>query len=185
MLSWGGVSYLVATIKGEAKPNKVTFFLWSLAPLIAFFAEIKQGVGIHSLMTFMAGFVPLIIFLASFVNKKAEWQIKTFDLTCGAFSLLGLLFWFLTKDGNVAIMFSIFADGLAASPTVTKSFRFPETENVYLYLTASINALITLLAIKTWDFANTAFPVYIFLVSFIIFLLAKFQLGQYFIKKTQ
>ena len=71
----GGASYLFATIKGIAKPNKVTWFLWALAPLIAFWAQIQQGVGLQSLMTFVVGFNPLLIFLASFVNKKAFWKI--------------------------------------------------------------------------------------------------------------
>jgi hypothetical protein len=41
----GSLSYLIDTIKGKTKPNRVTWFLWALAPLIAFTAEIKQGVG--------------------------------------------------------------------------------------------------------------------------------------------
>lgn len=41
----GGLSYLVSTIKGKTRPNRATWFLWALASLIAFSAEIKQGVG--------------------------------------------------------------------------------------------------------------------------------------------
>lgn len=41
----GSLSYLIATIKGEVKLNKVTWFIWALAPLIAFAAEISLGVG--------------------------------------------------------------------------------------------------------------------------------------------
>ncbi len=61
----GGISYLVDTLKGKTKPNKVTWFFWSLAPLIAFAGELDKGVGLQSLMTFMVGFSPLLIFLAS------------------------------------------------------------------------------------------------------------------------
>lgn len=83
----GSLRYLIKTIQGEVKPNKVTFFMWSLAPLIAFAAEIKQGVGIQSLMTFSVGFSPLVIFVASFLNKKAEWKLGPFDFICGTLSL--------------------------------------------------------------------------------------------------
>lgn len=37
----GSLSYLIDTLKGKVKPNRVTFFLWALAPLIAFAAEVK------------------------------------------------------------------------------------------------------------------------------------------------
>lgn len=73
----GGWSYLVDTLKGSVQPNKVPWLLWSIAPLIAFVAEIKQGVGITALTTFIVGFVPLVIFIASFFNKKATWKLPT------------------------------------------------------------------------------------------------------------
>src|ERR1035437_1488008 len=86
---FGTVIYLLDTLKGKVKPNKVTWILWSVNPLIAFAAEIHQQVGIQSLLTFMIGFGPLVIFLASFVNKRAYWQITKADVACGLLSLIG------------------------------------------------------------------------------------------------
>lgn len=174
----GTLKYLIETIQGRVKPNRVTFFLWALAPLIAFFAEIKQGVGIQSLMTFGVGFSPLLIFIASFLNKKAEWKLGWFDFTCGALSLIGLFLWWVTRVGDVAITFSIIADGLAALPTIVKTYSYPETENGWLYLTASISALLTLLTIDIWNFAHYGFPLYILIITVIIFALAQFKLGK-------
>ncbi|MEK7096738.1 MAG: hypothetical protein AAB859_00300, partial [Patescibacteria group bacterium] len=57
--SIGSISYIIDTVKGKVKPNRVTFFLWALAPLIIFFSEIKQGVGMQSLLAFVVGFWPL------------------------------------------------------------------------------------------------------------------------------
>lgn len=37
----GGLSYLIDTLKGKAKPNKVSWFVWALAPLIAFWATVQ------------------------------------------------------------------------------------------------------------------------------------------------
>src|SRR4051812_25550094 len=68
--SIGSLSYLIDTIKGKVKPNRVSFLLWSLAPLIAFVAELRQGDGLQSLLTFEVGFLPLTIFIASFFNKN-------------------------------------------------------------------------------------------------------------------
>ncbi len=175
----GSLSYLVDTLKGRVKPNRVSFLLWSLAPLIAFFAEIKQGVGIQALMTFIVGFLPLTIFIASFVNKKAVWNLTGFDSICGVLSIVGLALWFITKSGNIAIIFSIVADGLAAIPTVVKSFNYPETESAWPYLASTISAILTLLTVKVWNVANVAFPLYIVLITLVIFSLVKFQLGKH------
>lgn len=176
----GGLSYLISTLKGESKPNKVTWFLWGLAPMIAFVAQLKQGVGLVSLMTFTVGFSPILIFFASFLNKKAAWKITKFDLICGALSLLGLILWAYTRVGNWAILFSILSDGLAGVPTIVKAYKLPETENYHAYFFAWMGAIITLLTIKSWDFAHAGFALYILSINSIIFPLIKFKLGKRF-----
>lgn len=174
----GGLSYLIDTIKGKTKPNKVTWFLWTLAPAIAFSAEIKQGVGIQSLLTFMVGFNPLLIFLASFINPKSKWKVKKLDFICGGLSILGLILWYLTKVGNVAIVFSILADGLAGIPTILKSYTNPETENYKVFLGGAISAAITLLTIKNWVLAEYGFPLYILFINTLFVSLIKFRIGR-------
>lgn len=182
---YGGLSYLIATIKGKAKPNRVSWFLWALAPLIAFFAELKEGVGLTSLMTFMAGFNPLLIVIASFVNKKAYWKLNKMDYFYGSISLFAIIIWQITGEGNLAILFSILADGLASIPTVIKSYREPETESSTIFLFGMINAGLTLLTIQNWNFAHFGFPVYIFSICVIIYVLIKFKVGLLISQKSQ
>ncbi len=164
----GSYSYLKETLQGKVKPNRVSWLLWAIAPLIAFFAELNQGVGIQSLTTFIVGFVPLVIFIASFVNKKSSWALNKFDATCGIFSILGLVLWYLTQSGNIAILFSILADGLASVPTVIKSYSNPETENSTLFWFGVINAVLGLLVIQTWNFEHWAFPAYLFFMNLLL-----------------
>jgi hypothetical protein len=174
----GTAGYVIDTLKGKVKPNRVSFLLWALAPLIAFSAQINQGVGLQSLMTFMVGFGPLLVLLASFVNKKSVWQLTRFDFFCGGLSLLGLALWMITREGNLAIAFGISADALAAVPTVVKSYKEPESENGRMFLYSAISALITLLTVDVWNFANYAFPLYILTICLLIFSLVEFKLGK-------
>jgi hypothetical protein len=174
----GALSYLIGTLKGEVQPSKVTWFVWSLAPLVAFWATVQQGVGVQSLLTFMVGFNPFLIFLASFINKKAYWKITKLDVTCGVLAIGGLVLWKMTDIPDLAIFFGILADAIAAIPTVIKSFQEPETENANLFLGSGIAALITLLTIKAWNFEQFAFPTYIFGIDAILFVLIKFKLGK-------
>jgi len=83
----GSSTYAWNTIKGKTKPNRVTWFLWALAPLIAFAAQLGEGVTWASIMTFMVGFGPLTIFIASFFDKKAYWKISKLDIVCGLLSV--------------------------------------------------------------------------------------------------
>lgn len=175
--SIGGASYIIDTIKGKVQPNKVSWLLWSIAPLIAFSAMIQQGVGLQSLVTFIVGFVPLIIFIASFVNKKAKWEVNKLDIVCGILSILGLILWAVTKVGNVAIFFSIFADGLAAIPTIIKAYKFPESESPTVYSLGIINALIGILTITNWNFETYGFPIYLLLINSLFSFLIVTKIG--------
>jgi len=174
----GSLAYLIDTVKGKVKPNRVSFLLWSIAPFIAFAAQIKQGVGLEALMTFSTGFLPITVFIASFVNKKAEWKVTRFDLVCGFLSIVGLILWLITKVGNIAIFFSIVADGLAAVPTIVKSFKYPETELAWPWIASVLGVVLTLLTLKELNFANSGFIVYILIVNTLIFSLIQFRIGE-------
>lgn len=174
----GSVAYLIDTVKGKVKPNRVSFLLWSIAPFIAFFAQIKQGVGLEALMTFSTGFLPFTVFIASFVNKEAEWKLTKFDLVCGLLSIIGLILWLITKVGNVAIFFSIVADGLAAIPTLVKAYKYPETEIAWPWIATVFGVVLTLLTLSSFTFANSGFIVYILIMNVLIFALVQFKLGE-------
>jgi hypothetical protein len=176
-------SYLFAVIKGTAKPHKVTWFLWALAPLIAFSAQISQGVGISSLMTFAVGFGPLLIFLASFLNKKSDWKITKFDLFCGSISIFAIILWMLTSDAFIALIFSMAADLIACIPTLIKSYYYPVTEDVRAYVFAAISAVITLASLQIWTFDYYGFPLQTFIICAIFVILLKFKLGKIFLYK--
>src|SRR3989344_4087709 len=122
----GSSTYIIHTIQGRTRPNRVSWFMWAFAAFVAFAAELHEGVGLQALMTFVVGFSPLLIFLASFVNKKAYWKITRFDIICGGLSLLGLSLWLITKEGSAAIAFAIAGDSFAGIPTFRKAFSHPE-----------------------------------------------------------
>ncbi len=166
--------YAIDTLRGTTKPNRVTWVLWSLAPLITFAAEIQQGVTFPAAFTFVAFFGPALVMLASFLNKQSYWRLSRFDIACGAMSVLALILWIITKTGNVAIVFSILADALAATPTVIKAYRHPATESAFAYLSGFFGSILTLLTIDTWNLANVAFPLYAAILCGTIFIFVKF-----------
>ena len=169
----GTGSYLADTLRGRSSPNRVTWLLWAVIPLIGFVGQIQEGVGLQALMTFMIGFGPLLVFSASFVDRHAYVRITRFDIVCGGLSVLALVAWRLTGDGNVAIALSILGDFLAAIPTVRKAHRTPETETWTAYFCSGLSAAITILTITTWNFATAAFPVYILVMSTVMVLVVR------------
>ncbi|MBP6041515.1 hypothetical protein KA529_00655 [Candidatus Saccharibacteria bacterium] len=159
----GGLSYVRLTLLGKVQPNRLSWLLLTIVPMIAFFAALSEGVGKQVLLSFIVGFNPFMIFLASFVNKKAYWRLDRFDYYCGMLAIVAMIVWFLSGSGILAIIFSILADITAATPTARKAFKHPESESYIVFLFGFINAAIVLLTIDTWTFATYAFPLYILL----------------------
>jgi hypothetical protein len=157
----GAAVYLRDTLRGTTKPNRVTWLLWAVAPLLAAAVELDEGVGLRTLPTFMIGFMPLLVFIGSFHNPASVWKIRRIDYACGAMSVVGTLTWLITRNGVLAISAAIVADFMAGVPTLTKSWTHPETETVHTYIGAVISMLIVLLTIENWTFDVAAFPAFI------------------------
>ena len=157
----GTAIYLRDTLRGTTKPNRVTWLLWAVAPLLAAAVELNEGIGLRALPTFMVGFMPLLVFAASFHNRGAVWKIRRIDYACGAMSIVGTVVWLVTRNGVLAISAAIAADFLAGVPTVMKSWTHPETETVYSYVGAVISMGVVLLTIQVWTFDVAAFPIFI------------------------
>lgn len=161
----GSLTYARNTLRGRSKPNRVTFLMWALAPMIGAIAAWSAGVGWAALPVFMAGFGPLLTFFASFVNPQAYWKLGLFDYLCGLFSLMALVLWLVTKNPITAIVFAIISDVFASIPTLIKSWKFPGTETGITYVTALFGVLTSFAAIKAWTFSNYGFILYLITID--------------------
>jgi len=164
----GTLSYIKAMIKGTVRPNRVTWFVWAVAPLIAFAAALADGVGLAAIPVFTVGFFPLLVFTIAVFKKDAFWKLSKFDILCGILSIMALVVWYITKNPVTAIVLSLLSDFFASLPTLTKTWKYPETEDTFAYLAGAINAATSFAAIKVWNFSSLAFPIYIIVLCLTI-----------------
>jgi hypothetical protein len=157
--------YLKDIFYGEARPNLVSWFLWMLGPFIGVFFQLKAGAGLSVLPVFMAGLGPLVIIIVSLFRKSLIWKITRLDIFCGILALVSLVIYVITHNLGISILFAILTDGLAAVPTIVKSWKFPETESAVVYLVGVISNILGLLIIKDWLFTIYSFSVYIILIN--------------------
>jgi hypothetical protein len=169
----GVVVYARDTLKGSTKPNRVTWTLWALVPLIAFAIQLSEGVGLVSVLTLAAGIGPLVVLAASLANPKAYWRLTHFDLACGAIALMAVMLWIFARNASAALVLTLVADFAAGLPTFIKTYRHPATESISAYATEVASVMLALATIQHWDFMTYAFPLYLLLSSaFLCFLIA-------------
>lgn len=165
----GAYAYIRDTLAGRTQPNRVSWFLWALAPLIGTGAALSaQADPWVIIRIFLAGFLPLLVFIASLINKKSYWKITSFDIVCGAFSILALVAWLMFDSFQLAILLAVIADGFAALPTIRKSWRFPETETGLVYIAGFVSTILILPSIPVWNVENSAFQIYLLIVNLLL-----------------
>ena len=163
--SLGGFYYLYETIVGQAQPNRITWLLWGIFPMVIFVAQRAQGVEGVSWASFVAGFTPLLVVAASFFNKKAYWKSEPRDYVLMAAAVIGIVLWAMTDNPNLALLFSLVADMLAGTPTLIKAYRHPGSESWIAYAISAIGFGVSLLSVQTYNVANATFVAYLFILN--------------------
>ncbi|NOY14720.1 MAG: hypothetical protein GXP43_00695 [bacterium] len=160
-----GLDYLRSALKGEVKPNRITWFFWFVIPLIGALGQVKSGVGREVIFTLALAFPPALIFLTSFLSKKTYWGIGKFDLLMGAIAAIGVLLWQLTNNPIWAVVFSVLADASAGVPTLVKAYHHPETEKPIFFTLNTLGSFLVLTTVTTWRVENFLYPLYFGVLS--------------------
>ncbi len=109
LVSVAAVAYIRPMFKGQTKPNRVTWLMWTIASFTAACAAFSNGATWATMPVFMSGFSPFLILLASSINKRAYWKVSAFDYACGARAR-----WNTTKQ-RTFLMLSKFSDAEAST----------------------------------------------------------------------
>ncbi|HEV3037338.1 MAG TPA: hypothetical protein VHA33_06085 [Candidatus Angelobacter sp.] len=157
---YGIAHYIRGIFHGKIKPNLVSWVLWTIAPLVASAAALSTGARWAALPTFMVGFCPLLVVVSISIKKHSIWRPTKFSYLCGALSLIALLLWAITKNPEIAIIFAILSDGLAAVPTLKKAWQYPDTELGVAYTATLFNILTSFSATHLYTFSEIGFPIY-------------------------
>lgn len=167
----GSFAYIRDTIAGKTKPNRVSWSLWATAPLIGTAAAISAGADAWATVrVFLAGFLPMIVFLASFINPKSFWELTLFDYFCGASAVFALFVWLVIDAPIYAILFAAIADGFATIPTLKKAWKNPETETGLAYIAGFVGVILIIPSIPKWDIENSAFQIYLIIANTLLLL---------------
>lgn len=157
------VPYARSIFRLETKPQRMTWLIWSILTLIAFFSQLAEGGTWSLLLTVGDTLAILIIFFLSI--KFGVGGFRKIDILslCGAG--VSLILWYLTNEAAVALFFIILTDLIGANLTITKTWKNPETENWVGWAMCGVGGLLGTLAVGKLDFVLISFPLYVCLIN--------------------
>jgi hypothetical protein len=177
------IPYIRDTLKWVTKPNRVTWLIWWLAPLITAIISFYNWVYLSAIPIFITWILPLLVFFISFFNKNSYWKLWYIDYFCWIFAILSLTLYFITKNVILSISLSILADFFATLPTLIKSWKSPYSETLISYILAFLSFFTSFFAMKSFDFLELAFILYLILM--VAILISVIYLRRFFVKNLQ
>lgn len=150
----GNVPYVLDVVRGKVKPHAYSWFVWSIVSCIVFFGQIEKGAGVGAIATGASEVFTIIIFFLS-LRYGFRGATKS-DTVFLAIALLGIIPWILTKDPTASVVIAAGIDVVAFIPTLRKTWRHPDTENPYLYLSNVARHLLALFSLQAYNVATTA-----------------------------
>lgn len=165
------VPYIRDILKGDAKPERTSWFIWVVLAIIAFVSQLAEGArsslwftGLDSL-----GAAAIFVLAVKFGVGGFSRRDKIALLAAGA----GLVLWFLTRHAAFALLMTIIIDASGTTLTVLKTYEQPETETYTMWVVVTIAAVLTMVSVGRISVVVMVYPLYIFLANFAV-VVAKF-----------
>jgi len=166
----GYIPYIYSILKGRTQPNRATWFIWTVIGGLLAFSYLAEG-DQNSIWLPMGYFLgPLITAILSLKYGYATWT--RLDTICITAALISIIPWVLSDNAMATLLINVGIDVAGAIPTIVKTYREPETEDLTAWVFFFVANTLQLFAISMWNLA-ALYPIYLFLLAttIVIFIL--------------
>lgn len=168
------VPYVLSILRGETKPNAISWGLWSLLQGIALVAQFKAGASWSAVLIFFVTLNTVVVTVFALTKKYGYREYGAIDGISAVLAILAIVAWQLTGNPIAAIVSTIVADACAAFPTMVKAKRDPRSENPTGWGFLLLASILGVASTERFDAQNLAFPLCLVVMSCIIFCFAYF-----------
>src|SRR5437879_787263 len=125
----GYMFYFWTIIRGDTRPLRITWGVWTLAGILGLWASYDSGAGIGLLVTATFVVLTAVTFLLSLLPHYGKPGGRPIDLWVGLVASIALVIWRMIHFSPViAATIAVVADFSVLWLTLRESWRQPETE---------------------------------------------------------
>ncbi len=158
------VPYVIDTVKGKVKPERISWLLWSMLGLTYYLSALLSGGA--DLFTLGELFGQGLIFLFSLkygVGGKSKFDVLSLTIALIAFSML-----FVFDGVIIGLLLALAVDGIGAVLTLRKLSIDPTSESKLFWACSAAASSLALISLKELSAENIVFPVYLLVLSLLI-----------------
>lgn len=158
----GYVPYIISILMGKTKPNRATWFIWTIVGGLLAFSYIAEGDG-HSIWLPLGYFFgPLLTAILSLKYGYSQWT--RLDTICLTAAVISIVPWVLSDSAALTLIINVAIDSAGAIPTLVKTYKEPETEDLTAWGFFFVANTTQLFAISVVTVA-ILYPIYLFLLA--------------------
>lgn len=154
------IPYIVNTLIGRTRPQRASWFIWSIMSTIAFFSQLAEGADTSRLFigAQMCGTVTVFA-LSLFMGRGALLLKSDVPFVLGA--AIGLALWYVTDNPIYALAITIFINLLAGIPTIRKAYFDPASETLSMWTISLAASICGVLSVGSFDWILLVYPLYL------------------------
>ena len=158
----GYIPYIYSIFKGITKPNRATWIIWTIVGGLLAFSYAAEGDS-NAIWLPIGYFVgPLIVAILSIWYGYTEWT--RVDKVCLLIAIISIVPWVLSKDATITLVINVLIDASGAIPTLVKTYKEPETEDLTAWAIFAIANTLQLFALSYLDI-TVLYPAYLFFLA--------------------
>jgi hypothetical protein len=163
--------YLNDIYKKRVNPQILSWLGWGFITALGGSAMLYSGSQWVVAILFSNAFMCLLIVTYSIFKKVGVWHTTIWDYIFFGLGILGLILWQTFHMPILAIVCAILADFFFGLPTLIKTYKNPKSETYFIWLTASVADIFSLLSAKSFTFSELAFSSYLFIFETTVLLI--------------
>jgi hypothetical protein len=157
----GTLPYLRDTLRGETRPHRGTWLIWSVLAVVAYLAQRADGASWSAVMCGVQALMNAAVFALAL--RRGTGVVGPGDRLLLLLAAAGVGGWLLSGDPLIATGCVVAADLLAVAMMLPKSWSDPGSETLSTYALASLSG--TLAAGAAGTLPLLVYPVYYCLVN--------------------
>ncbi len=158
--------YIIDIIKGKTKPERVTWFIFSLLGVIAFVSQLSLGASLSLVFSGFDTLASILIFCLAL--KYGVGGYTKLDLTALCIACVGVVIAIVAKQPIISILGVILADVSGVILTIKKTYLDPSSETTITWLLVGTAALFGVLSVGELSFGLLLYPVYLAVVNYAV-----------------
>ena len=159
----GIIPYIRHVVNGQTKPNIAGWLTWTLLTAVATVAEMGAGEYITAIVTLSATLQTGLIVILGMKYGYASYHWT--DRVCQIAALLGLGFWVIVKNADIAVLLMVAIDTLGAVPTMRHAWQSPNEETALAFAISALAGLASVGAVSSQTITGLSYPIYLTVIN--------------------